>query len=110
MPLNHKRLDAIDEPDIDTLIANQDGEAKTIEYKEKLPNFSVAPPGRNEVLKEFLADVSSFANAAGGDLLYGVKAVKGVPVEVTGLQLADVDGTMLHLPTFARASHSTSAP
>lgn len=103
MPLNHKRLDAIEESDLYTLVANRDGEAKTIEYKEKLPNFNIAPPGRNAVLTEFLADVSSFANGMGGDLLYGVKAVKGVPVEVIGLQLTDEDGTKLQLEELIRS-------
>ncbi len=105
MPLYNKALDFITESDLNTLVATQDGEAKSIEYKEKLPNFKAPPPGRSEVLKEFLADVSSFANAAGGDLVYGVKAVKGVPTEVTGtgVQLPDVDGTVLQLEELIRS-------
>jgi hypothetical protein len=103
MPLFHKALNIINESDLTALVANQDSEAKTIEYKEKLPSFNIPPPGRSEVLKEFLADVSSFANASGGDLVYGVKAVNGVPTEVTGLNLANVDATVLQLEELIRS-------
>jgi predicted HTH transcriptional regulator len=39
--------------------------------------------------KEFLADASSFANADGGHLIYGMKEQSGVAIELCGL---DVDG------------------
>ncbi|MCK5240903.1 ATP-binding protein [bacterium] len=48
------------------MISNQIQESRTIEYKESLPGNS------DQDKREFLADISSFANAAGGDLLYGI--------------------------------------
>src|SRR6266516_2606956 len=104
MPLYSKPLESIVESDLDTLIALQDSEAKSIEYKAKFPNFNVPPPGRSEALKEFLADVSSFANAAGGDLIYGIRADKGIPKEAcgSGIQLADADGAILQLEELIR--------
>jgi len=61
-----KRLEDIGEVELDSLIANGVPEGKTIEYKKVLPgNFDGDK-------KEFLADVSSFANTAGGDLIFGI--------------------------------------
>lgn len=64
MALN-RPLDSVEESDLQELIDNQVPEGKTIEYKEALPGNSDGDK------KEFLADVSSFANAAGGDLIFG---------------------------------------
>ena len=61
-----KSIDGIKKSDIELLISNQIQESRTIEYKESLPGNS------DQDKREFLADISSFANAAGGDLLYGI--------------------------------------
>ncbi len=50
-------IDQITEDDLHALIENSISEGKTIEYKQELPNNS------DSAKKEFLADVSSFANA-----------------------------------------------
>ena len=62
-----KRFDNIGKADIDLLISDQVPESKTLEYKQKLPG------GSDRDRKEFLADVSSFANASGGDIIYGIE-------------------------------------
>ena len=41
-------------------------EGRTLDYKRTLPGST------DEEKREFLADVSSFANAAGGDIVYGI--------------------------------------
>jgi predicted HTH transcriptional regulator len=62
----NKDIDQITEEDLQVLIDNAVSESKIIEYKQLLP-------GKNDPdTKEFLADISSFANASGGDLIYGV--------------------------------------
>ena len=53
-----KAFAGIDKDDIDSLVTNQVKEGRTIEYKATLPGVKDAEK------KEFLADVSSFANAA----------------------------------------------
>ena len=63
-----KDFDAITKADIDALIADAVNESKTLEYKQELP------PKLKGERKEFLADVSSFGNASGGDIIYGIKA------------------------------------
>jgi predicted HTH transcriptional regulator len=62
-----KPFDQINHADIIDLLSNLVQEGRTIEYKEDL-NFQ-----DNSEKKEFLADVSSFANAGGGDIVFGVR-------------------------------------
>jgi len=66
-----KQFGDIKKSDIDALLATGVAEGRTIEYKLTLPGNT------DQDKKEFLADISSFANAAGGDLLYGVAAPEG---------------------------------
>jgi predicted HTH transcriptional regulator len=61
-----KRLSEITKPDIEALITAKIEERRTLDYKDVLPGNS------DEQKKEFLYDVSSFANAAGGDLIFGL--------------------------------------
>lgn len=89
--LYYKPLESITEADLQALVDSRDSETKTLEYKEKLPEST------SSARKEFLADVSSFANAIGGDIIFGIRADKGVPIELCGLPLSDVDATKLAL-------------
>lgn len=73
-----KPFDAIGKADVDALIANAVRESRTLEYKQELPG------PKDDDKKEFLADISSFANAAGGDVLYGLKAKVGPDGKKTG--------------------------
>jgi len=81
----HKKLEEIGESDLDHLVANSVTEGKTIEYKKLLPGNSDGDK------KEFLADVSSFANTTGGDLIFGIDEAQGAPVGIPGLALSDPD-------------------
>jgi hypothetical protein len=78
-------LEKIGEADLQQLIDNAVAEGRTIEYKQALHG------GTDSEKKEFLADVSSFANTAGGDLLFGISEDKGVPVKVVGIGTTDPD-------------------
>lgn len=89
-------IDLIQAEHIRSLIENGVREGRTIEYKQSLPGGSDADK------KEFLADVSSFANAAGGDLIYGVAATNGVPTEIKGLSVFDADKDVLRLDSTIR--------
>ena len=60
-----KKLEEIAEADLDNPLANGVSEGKTIDYKRSLPGNSDGEK------KEFLANVSSFANTAGGDFWMG---------------------------------------
>jgi len=80
-----KRLEDIAEDDLIALIEDQVREGRTIDYKRELPR------GDDKSKKEFLADVSSFANTSGGDLIYGMDEEEALPTEIVGLQSGDLD-------------------
>jgi schlafen family protein len=90
-----KTIEEISEADLTSLIDAGTPELKTLDYKQSLPGNS------DEERKEFLADASSFANAAGGHLIYGMRAEAGVPVELLGMD-DDGDAAILRLETSIR--------
>ncbi len=96
MLFSNKPLELINESDFQSLVDNQRLEGKTIEYKESLPDNSDSDK------KEFLADISSFANAAGGDLIFGINEVDHVPSELSGLDLSNIDAEKLRLESIIR--------
>jgi hypothetical protein len=70
---------------LQNLLDNQVQEGKTIEYKEYLTISS------DSEKKEFLADISSFSNSSGGLIIFGIKEDKGIPIELLGLEIIDID-------------------
>ena len=67
------------------------------------------PGNADKDKKEFLADVSSFANASGGDLVFGVEEKRdsdgkptGVPERVSGLSIGNGDAEILRLENIVR--------
>lgn len=93
-----KAVDQIKEEDLLALKENAVIERKTLEYKQALPG------GSDSEKREFLADVSSFANASGGDLLYGVSEDKatGAPKAIDGLAIGNIDQEKLRLENMIR--------
>lgn len=91
MIISNKPLDAITETDLLELVSNSSPELKVLEFKQTLPGRSDGEK------KEFLYDVASFANASGGDLIYGIGEEKGQAQELIGLQLEDADAEKLRL-------------
>lgn len=90
--LFHKQVGEIDRTDLQRLIDEAVPESQTIEYKQVLnmDDRLIDRPGRlpKNDRWEFLADVSSFANASGGHLIYGLaetdsKPTGFVPVRLT---------------------------
>ena len=78
MSLANKPLDQLTEADFLELIANKVPESKTLDYKVDL-KFG------DRDKREFLADVTSFANTTGGYLLIGIKEESGIPTALTGI-------------------------
>lgn len=84
-------IDAIDEGTLQALVDNQVAERRDLEFKRDLP-------GRNdEQVKEFLADITSLANAQGGDLIYGIEDENGIAIALPGVDVADHDAEILRL-------------
>lgn len=96
MPLRSKSFEKITLSDLQSLVDNEVLESKYIEYKQSLPGNADAEK------REFLRDVSSFANAAGGDLIYGIREEDRIPAEVCGVDIQDIDGARLRLEDIIR--------
>jgi hypothetical protein len=90
-------LDQIDATVLERLKTDSVREDRQLEYKEMLPG------GSDEEKREFLSDVTAFANAAGGDLIYGVRERReeGTPTStidsIVGLSQLNVDTVRLRL-------------
>jgi len=87
----------IDESFLQSLVDSKQPEWKKLDYKQKLP-FSHKVVGKKITIdftdiakKEFLKDVSSFANASGGVLLYGIKDAGGGIPDSDGLVGLDIE-------------------
>jgi len=97
--------------DIQNLLDNHVRESVTIEYKQALPDPD------DEAKKEFLADISSFANAAGGDILYGIAELRdaqgrctGEPERVIGLPGVNLNDKRTWLEQVARTGLDPRIP
>ena len=95
VPISAVRLADIHAQHVQALVDDGVREDRRIDFKE-------AVGGNDEAKREFLADVSSFANASGGDLLIGVEATDGVASNLTGLADEDVDAEVLRLENIIR--------
>ena len=89
-------LHTITRADLTGLIDNAVGEGMQMEYKQELPG------GADADKREFLADVSAFANTHGGDILFGVQAKHGVANGLPGLPTATLDSAVLRLESLLR--------
>ena len=96
-------LSQVDATRLEMLQADGVREGRQLEYKEVLPGETP------EDKREFLADVSSFANAAGGDLIFGVrerrdadKVPTGEIEAIVGVDLLNLDAERLRLENLIR--------
>lgn len=76
--------------DIEVLLLSRAREGKSIDYKKQLPR-------RNEDVQKLLADVSAFANAEGGAIVFGVEEDDGEPTNCCGVGEVDFDREKLRL-------------
>ncbi|HEY6345294.1 MAG TPA: ATP-binding protein [Bryobacteraceae bacterium] len=95
-----KPIDQITEADLTALVTDGVSERKTLDYKQQLPDPNDA--GK----RELLADVSSFANTAGGDLIFGIIESAGAPTSVPGVEIVDTDQEILRLDSIIRTGLS----
>lgn len=92
-----KKIDEITGEDLKDIVENNVIEKKTMEYKSELPSNS------DDSKKKFLAEVSSFANTLGGDLIYGIKEEEGNKLSNDlGIEINDIDSEILRLESIIR--------
>jgi hypothetical protein len=94
MTLRHLTLDQIDEGQLQRLIDGKTSERRDIEYKRDTYGNADKDYG------EYLADISSFANTLGGDIIIGMDAKDGVPTGFSALQI-NPDAEKLRLENIA---------
>jgi predicted HTH transcriptional regulator len=99
MIFDGKRLEDITEDDLQYLEDNQIIEKRQLEYKKELTIKS------GDEKREFLADVSAFANSAGGYLIYGIEEDDGVPIDLLGIESASsLDARKINLVGLTKQS------
>ena len=103
MALLHIRIDQIDEARLLALIASGAAESRSIEYKRTTYGST------NADYSEFLADISSFANTSGGDLVLGMDAANGTPTTIAPLT-DPIDPEKLRLEQCARGGLQPRIP
>jgi hypothetical protein len=106
------RLTDIDEALLTSVCTEHWPESQTLDFKSALPGTD--DKGR----REFLKDVCAFANASGGDLVYGIQEQRGPadqivpiaiathPVDATKLRLAQILESGLEPPVQGVAMHA----
>jgi hypothetical protein len=96
MFLTNKLFDAIDENDLQSLIDNQIRESREIDYKSHIVGDADAEK------KEFLADISSFGNASGGYLIFGIEEKDGIPKKLCGVNVSNIDAEIRRIENIIR--------
>lgn len=98
-----KDFDQIDKTDVERLVTQGIPEGRVLDYKRDLPGNSDADG------KEFLADISSFANSSGGYLVFGVDEERdangkatGMPTEAKGLRSTNAGAEIARLENIIR--------
>jgi Putative DNA-binding domain len=94
--LHDVALSMIDKTKIDELVSNRASEGTLLEFKLQLPGNSDAEK------REFLADVSAFANTVGGDICFGVAETEGSATGIAGVATADADSAILRIESILR--------
>lgn len=99
-----QRIDELSFAIIEALVTAGLREGRTLDFKRDPVG------GRDEDKREFLADVSAFANTAGGDLLFGVEESGGEATAVPGIALDDPDAEIRRLDGILRAGLEPRLP
>jgi hypothetical protein len=96
MPFGQKPANQITTVDLLALVESKTSEGKEIEYKQMLPGKA------DSDRREFLYDVSSFANASGGYLIFGMEESAGIATKLIGLHNVNPDDEIRRLEEMAR--------
>jgi hypothetical protein len=95
MAITNVDFDRISEANLQSLKENKVAEGIVLDYKRELYGASDTDK------REFLKDVSSFANTAGGHIIIGIEEQGGLPIEVPGIE-GDLDAEMQRLENLLR--------
>ena len=95
-PFANRQLSSVQIEDIERLITNSVAENLFLDYKQELKLDT------QDKKKEFLRDISAFANSEGGTLVFGVEEDRddnskpnGLPKSIIGFEVENLDAFML---------------
>jgi len=100
----NKPIEEITVEDLEGLITDEVGEGKMLEFKREL---HIDTSGEK---KEFLWDVSSFANASGGHLIFGIKEEDSKAKEIVGIDVSEEDKLLRRVENILRTSIDPRIP
>lgn len=87
-----KSLEQIAQADLEALVAKAATEGRRLDFKVAFPDAG------DKAVRELLADVTSFANTDGGDIIVGIRDDgNGVAAEVAGISTASLDNELLRI-------------
>lgn len=104
MLLDAKPLEDLNLSDLQQLVDDEVSEITTIDYKSELKITN------GDEKREFLNDVSSFANAKGGYIIFGITEAAGKPTTVPGIKIDDTDAEIRRLDNLIRDKISPRIP
>jgi len=96
MELFGKALSEVSMEDIETIVRDKIPESRTMDYKLEVH------PATDAGNKEFLKDISAFANTVGGYVIYGVDEKEGIPTSIKGVEVNDFDELKLRFENLLR--------
>lgn len=103
MSIERANFDLIEERDLQELVEAQVPEGLRLEYKR-------TPYGASDADKrEFLKDVSAFANSQGGHLVLGIEEASSVATAIAGIGGSNPDVEILRMEQMARSGLEPSA-
>jgi len=91
-----KPLSEVSIDDIETIVRDKIPESRAVDYKLEVH------PGTDAGNKEFLKDISAFANTVGGHLIYGVDEKEAIPTGIKGVEVDDFDKLKLRFENLLR--------
>lgn len=96
MSIERANFDAVSEQDLQQLVAAQVPEGLRLEYKRETYGNTDAEK------REFLKDISAFANSSGGHLILGMEEAGGIATGLVGVGAVDADVEILRLEQVAQ--------
>lgn len=103
----NKPINQLTKSDLQLLIDNEQIENKILEYKQSLDIENIR---QSEIKKEFVADISAFANSQGGLIFFGIEEENingkntGKPIKISPLTIKNIDDTKLKLQNIIDSS------
>ena len=95
MPFTGRNPEKLEILDLQSLVENKVQESKHLDYK-------LTYGWTDKEKRELLADISAFANTAGGYLIIGVKEEEGHPVGIPGVKVTNPDSEKLKIINLLR--------